>query len=87
MIFFIYLYQRYVYSVDPKRVNEFGTSQEMLEKHKEGESGANGSLAVDGGPTEDENGALAVDGGSTEEGGEHEDTQTEKKTNEEKKND
>ncbi|XP_059156203.1 putative lipid scramblase CLPTM1 [Physella acuta] len=31
VIFFIYLYQRYIYSVDPKRVNEFGTSQEMLE--------------------------------------------------------
>lgn len=31
MIFFIYLYQRWIYRVDPKRVNEFGTSQEMLE--------------------------------------------------------
>lgn len=35
VIFFIYLYQRYIYSVDPKRVNEFGTSQEMLETKEE----------------------------------------------------
>ncbi|BFZ07705.1 hypothetical protein BsWGS_10743 [Bradybaena similaris] len=33
VIFFIYLYQRYIYSVDPKRMNEFGTSQEMLESN------------------------------------------------------
>ncbi|GFO07340.1 cleft lip and palate transmembrane protein 1-like [Plakobranchus ocellatus] len=35
VIFFIYLYQRYIYSVDPKRMNEFGTSQEMLESNGE----------------------------------------------------
>ncbi|CAL1530511.1 unnamed protein product [Lymnaea stagnalis] len=40
VIFFIYLYQRYIYSVDPKRVNEFGTSQEMLE--------TNGAVATEG---------------------------------------
>ena len=28
IIFFIYLYQRYIYPVDRKRVNEFGTSGE-----------------------------------------------------------
>ena len=33
MIFFIYVYQRYIYRVDPKRVNEFGTSQEMIEQN------------------------------------------------------
>ncbi|KAK3593434.1 hypothetical protein CHS0354_020196 [Potamilus streckersoni] len=33
VIFFIYLYQRWVYRIDPKRVNEFGTSQEMLEQN------------------------------------------------------
>ena len=27
-MFFIYLYQRWIYRVDPKRVNEFGTSGE-----------------------------------------------------------
>jgi hypothetical protein len=25
-VFFIFLYQRWIYRVDPKRVNEFGTS-------------------------------------------------------------
>uniref|UniRef100_A0A646QJ20 Cleft lip and palate transmembrane protein 1 n=1 Tax=Hemiscolopendra marginata TaxID=943146 RepID=A0A646QJ20_9MYRI len=29
IVFFIFLYQRWVYQVDPKRVNEFGTSAEM----------------------------------------------------------
>ena len=32
MVFFIFLYQRYIYRVDPSRVNEFGFSQEMLER-------------------------------------------------------
>ena len=27
-MFFIFLYQRWIYRVDPKRVNEFGTSGE-----------------------------------------------------------
>lgn len=31
IIFFIYLYQRWIYRVDPKRVNEFGVSGEELE--------------------------------------------------------
>ncbi|KAK3094049.1 hypothetical protein FSP39_023443, partial [Pinctada imbricata] len=33
VVFFIFLYQRWIYRVDPKRVNEFGTSQEMLEQN------------------------------------------------------
>ena len=32
-MFLIFLYQRYIYRVDPKRVNEFGTSQEMWEQN------------------------------------------------------
>ena len=32
VVFFIFLYQRYIYRVDPSRVNEFGFSQEMLER-------------------------------------------------------
>ena len=28
IVFFIYLYQRWIYQVDPKRINEFGTSGE-----------------------------------------------------------
>ena len=37
VIFLIYLYQRYIYRVDPKRVNEFGTSQEMMDEQPNGE--------------------------------------------------
>jgi len=32
IVFFIFLYQRYIYKEDPTRVNEFGFSAEMLEK-------------------------------------------------------
>ena len=31
IVFFIFLYQKYVYKEDPTRVNEFGYSAEMLE--------------------------------------------------------
>ncbi len=30
IVFFIFLYQRWIYRVDPKRVNEFGTSGEPM---------------------------------------------------------
>lgn len=33
IVFFIYLYQRWIYRVDPKRLNEFGTSGEMECEH------------------------------------------------------
>ncbi|KAL5008371.1 hypothetical protein ScPMuIL_013952 [Solemya velum] len=33
IIFFIFLYQRYIYRIDPTRLNEFGTSQEMFEQN------------------------------------------------------
>ncbi|XP_055546633.1 putative lipid scramblase CLPTM1 [Wyeomyia smithii] len=32
IVFFIFLYQRWIYKVDTKRINEFGFSAEMLEK-------------------------------------------------------
>lgn len=35
LVFFVYLYQRYKYRVDPKRVNEFGTTGEQLEQPDE----------------------------------------------------
>ncbi|CAL8072727.1 unnamed protein product [Calicophoron daubneyi] len=35
VIFFIYLYQRWIYPMDPNRVNEFGVSKEMLDRKKE----------------------------------------------------
>ena len=31
IIFCIYVYQRWIYRVDPKRINEFGTSGEMVD--------------------------------------------------------
>ena len=34
VIFFIYVYQRYIYPIDPKRINEFGTSGETDETNK-----------------------------------------------------
>ncbi|XP_049531177.1 cleft lip and palate transmembrane protein 1 homolog [Anopheles darlingi] len=36
IVFFIFLYQRWIYKVDSKRVNEFGFSAEMLEQKTEG---------------------------------------------------
>jgi hypothetical protein len=41
IIFCIYVYQRYIYRVDPKRVNEFGVSGEMLT-----EQAINGNVPV-----------------------------------------
>ncbi|XP_078591455.1 putative lipid scramblase CLPTM1 [Branchiostoma floridae x Branchiostoma japonicum] len=40
IVFFIYLYQRYIYRVDPKRVNEFGTTGEDHEVQPNGSIGA-----------------------------------------------
>lgn len=31
IVFFIALYQRYIYPIDPKRVNEFGTTGETVD--------------------------------------------------------
>lgn len=36
IIFLIFLYQRWIYRVDPKRVNEFGTSEEMEKQASNG---------------------------------------------------
>ncbi|TPP58064.1 Cleft lip and palate associated transmembrane protein 1 [Fasciola gigantica] len=41
VIFFIFLYQRWIYPMDPNRVNEFGVSKEMLEKQAKPESKTN----------------------------------------------
>lgn len=35
IVFIIFLYQRWIYKVDAKRVNEFGFSGEMLDKPKQ----------------------------------------------------
>nr|CAH8870384.1 unnamed protein product [Trichobilharzia regenti] len=50
VIFFIYLYQRWIYPMDPNRVNEFGVSKEMLDaqtKKKLEKVDANGELPSD----------------------------------------
>ncbi|XP_005100873.1 cleft lip and palate transmembrane protein 1 homolog isoform X2 [Aplysia californica] len=82
VIFFIYLYQRYIYSVDPKRVNEFGTSQEMMDSPgevAEEEGGGGEQQALTGKEEETEENQ-----GEAKEGSENGDV---KKTVEEKKND
>ncbi|XP_076306429.1 putative lipid scramblase CLPTM1 [Tachypleus tridentatus] len=43
IVFLIFLYQRWIYRVDPKRVNEFGISGEM---HEEGRNMANGTVVT-----------------------------------------
>jgi len=43
IIFCIYLYQRWIYRVDPKRINEFGTSAEMLDQPQVAD-GQNGTV-------------------------------------------
>jgi len=69
VIFFIFLYQRWLYPVDPTRLNEFGTSEELLAKLKaegEGAGAADGAapLPVEGAPVA--NGAISAgDGEST----------------------
>ncbi|XP_021203239.2 putative lipid scramblase CLPTM1 [Bombyx mori] len=40
IVFFIFLYQRWIYKVDHKRVNEFGFSGEMEEQQKQAKNGA-----------------------------------------------
>ncbi|PRD25550.1 UNVERIFIED_CONTAM: clptm1 [Trichonephila clavipes] len=42
IVFFIYLYQRWIYRVDPKRMNEFGTSGETEIQRSE----ANGTVCT-----------------------------------------
>lgn len=46
IIFLIYLYQRWVYRVDPKRVNEFGVSQEDMDRRAQ--QSTSSSTAADG---------------------------------------
>jgi hypothetical protein len=43
VVFFIFLYQRYIYRVDPKRTNEFGFSKEELDQ-QDAEAKANGQV-------------------------------------------
>lgn len=76
IIFCIYLYQRWIYRVDPKRVNEFGTSGEMLDQQQIAD-GQNGTVpAVDSSTDGDE---PAVDAEVTDDVLEPEKSKTEKK--------
>jgi len=62
IVFFIFLYQKYTYSVDHSRVNEFGFSGDMLEEaeKKKLEGAANGDMlqttpAIEQNPSRSEN--------------------------------
>lgn len=46
IVFCIFLYQRWIYQVDPKRINEFGTSAEMETQQKQ-ISAANGTMLTE----------------------------------------
>lgn len=59
IIFLIFLYQRWIYRVDPKRMNEFGTSGEM-DPNPEGSVQTNLPLAINGDVTE-ANGTVVQD--------------------------
>uniref|UniRef100_A0A1W7RAS7 Cleft lip and palate transmembrane protein 1 n=1 Tax=Hadrurus spadix TaxID=141984 RepID=A0A1W7RAS7_9SCOR len=52
IVFFIFLYQRWIYRVDPKRVNEFGTSGEMETQQKQ-LIATNGVVTTDNNEQED----------------------------------
>merc|ERR1719391_1619036 len=49
IVFFIFLYQRYIYKEDPNRVNEYGYSAAMLDEHDKSKEGKN---AVEAKPEE-----------------------------------
>lgn len=46
VVFFIYLYQRWIYRVDPNRVNEFGTSGVDPTKDSTATGEAEGTVAA-----------------------------------------
>lgn len=54
IIFIIYLYQRWIYRVDPKRVNEFGVSGEELQGSKSEPAAIEGSTSSDAVADEDQ---------------------------------
>jgi len=59
IVFFVFLYQLYIYRVDPTRVNEFGVSKEMLEKAGgANEQGGVANGAIEG-PANEQEGAKA----------------------------
>jgi len=82
IIFCIYLYQRWIYRVDPKRVNEFGTSAEMLDQQQvaDGQNGAIPALeSLANGDEPDAGSNSETIGDAMEPPSEPEKSQTEKK--------
>lgn len=68
IIFCIYLYQRWIYRVDPKRVNEFGTSGEMMSQPASEQlavENSNGSADGDLAPGHSDQNGSAIAGNST----------------------
>jgi hypothetical protein len=61
VIFFIFLYQRYIYRIDPTRVNEFGFSAEMMEQKKREEESKKSGAPGTGTPAVGESGAAAIE--------------------------
>ena len=58
IVFFIYLYQRWIYPIDPKRVNEFGLTGEPVDS-TDAAADPNTQQAVEAKPIE--NGAATTD--------------------------
>ena len=58
-MFFIFLYQRYIYKEDKSRVNEFGFSGDMLDE-KDGSSQGGEEIAVENKEDEEEEEQSAV---------------------------
>jgi len=59
IVFFIYLYQRWIYRVDPKRVNEYGTSGEDELRRGQGEPSGDKAVSANGPSTD---GTITTDG-------------------------
>lgn len=51
IVFFIALYQRWIYPIDPKRVNEFGTTGETVENVAAAEQEPKETKAIENGTT------------------------------------
>ena len=59
VIFFIFLYQKWIYPIDPKRLNEFGTSGEPCDDVVKDDKGINGTIPAIQGEKKEGNGETA----------------------------
>ena len=80
IVFFIFLYQRYIYKEDKSRVNEFGFSGDMLEEKDETtqENGDTKALENQEDEEKEEGGSLANTESLTEASGAWKNTQKQK---------